>query len=387
MTASVEKSVWRDRAERRLEELADCSFENFRQIHAAPFRPLRFGAAGIAYAFWKAACVLESAEWLNCARLWLELTLAGPEDTDRAVMPGGEEFTLNVRDSFFDGNRGVWFVQSLIGFAEENPRLTRKGLEAFTAPAATTEEMQEILQGIGGRLLGCAILIKESSLWRTVIPDNIDLHAYGTNLADELCRTAFKSDDWERPWQDNLYLGMAHGRAGPYYALLRWAKETGWRPPNWLHQALLHYATLATPQEHGIRWGAHEHRPEAHMNSWCNGAPGQIHLYSLAYDIYRDERFLITARESADYCLHEKMHSHGHICCGAAGAAYALLALDRIDPGQSWRQHAFRYAETAYEGIAVARWRLSLYNGLAGVICLMLDMDDPDHAAQPLIEG
>jgi hypothetical protein len=64
-----------------------------------------------------------------------------------------------------------------------------------------------------------------------------------------------------------------------------------------------------------------------------------------------------------------------------------MIALSRVDPDGPWMDHAVRYANLARNGIVVRQWRLGLYNGIAGVVCLMLDMLDPNHARQPVIEG
>jgi hypothetical protein len=123
------------------------------------------------------------------------------------------------------------------------------------------------------------------------------------------------------------------------------------------------------------------------MNSWCNGAPGLILLWSLAFSLYEDPLFIETARATGEYCIHQPDHKVGYLCCGAAGVSYALLSLNRIDPGGPWLSNAAHYSDLAIKGLMDKHCRLSLYRGLAGVVCLMLDMENPEEAMQPAVEG
>lgn len=133
-------------------------------------------------------------------------------------------------------------------------------------------------------------------------------------------------------------------------------------------------------------WPIDERDPGRYMNSWCNGAPGLILLWCLAYELFNDDLFLNTARKAGEYCAHEHDHTYGHICCGAAGADYAMLCLNRYDPQGPWLDHAYRFGEQSWQGLMVKHWRMSLYNGLAGMVCLMLDLNDPINARQPVFE-
>lgn len=369
-------SKWKERALDRLGTLAECSFKSFKLIHRPPYRSFNSGATGIAYTFWKAACILDDPEWLHHARFWIDHVDATPEDDSIVEMPEQEGSTaeIQVEDSFYHGNRGVRFVQALIAYAQNDSRCFNNAVDKFVKPEKKRLEVQEMLQGIAGRLVGCAVLLNETGI------EFFEEH--GNALAGDLIGSARISGDGI-PWGNNHRLGLAHGRAGNYYALLVWSKVSGRKLPDWVLDELVKYADSGTKQEHGISWPIDERYPDRYMNSWCNGAPGLLHLWSLAYRVYGEPVFLETARKTGEFCVHLEDYAFGHICCGAAGVSYGLLSLNSIDPDGPWLDHTTRYAEIAFGGKLITQYRLSLYTGSAGIACLMLDMERPESAEQP----
>jgi hypothetical protein len=349
-------------------------------IHHPPYRSLYIGGAGIAYTFWKAACLLDDPEWLHHARFWIDHVAAAPEDNPSAPHPenAGRVTEYAISDSFFLGNRGVAFVQALVAHAEDNPTSLKRATRGLTAPEGKRLEVQELFQGISGRLLACALLEAE-------IGDD-SFREHGDSLATDLIETANFSVG-SVPWRSNHALGLAHGRAGNYYALLHWSKETGYSLPDWILPSLRQYAQLGQRRAHGMSWPVDDRNESRHMNTWCNGAPGLVFLWTQAYSLFGDDLFLETARAAAEYALHEPDHRIAGLCCGAAGMTYALLALNRADPKRPWLDHAHHYCDLAVEGAADIHARLSLYRGSAGVACLLLDMLEPDEAMMPALEG
>ena len=375
----MSSSRWKIKAERGLKELAQCPIDNFQLIHRPPYRSLNSGATGIAYTFWKAACLFDEPRWLHQARFWIDHIIAMPEDDRLVKLPEheGSVAEINVKDSLYHGNRGVFFVQALISFSEHNPLRYNTAVGRFAAPESDPAKVQELLQGVGGRLVGCTILYEETGIEY--------FRELGDQLAERLIDTADISEG-KIPWSNNHRLGLAHGRAGNYYALLLWSKASGFELPEWVYPRLAEYALSGRKQKYGISWPIDERNEERYMNSWCNGAPGLLHLWALAYELSGRELFLETARATGEYCINLPEYSYGHICCGAAGVSYGLLSLNRIDSGRSWLRHAARFAEMAMAGRLIPQYRLSLYTGLAGVVCLMLDMENIKGAGQPAVQ-
>jgi serine/threonine-protein kinase len=371
----MNREAYLEKARKGLAHLASHSFENYRLVQSPPYRSFNFGAAGVAYLFWKAACLLEETDWLHYARLWIDHVLAAPEDDPEILDPdrGRVVHRLQVRDSFYYGNRGVYFVQALIAHAEDDPRALASGLRAFNEESTGGLKDEELLEGMAGRLVGCALLYRETGLDA--------LKTFGDGLAKALEETAATGDGV--PWETNPRLGLAHGRAGNYYGLLVWAHAAGYEPPGWVWQGLERYAGSGVRHGRGVSWPVSVQDESAYMNSWCNGAPGLVHLWALAYRLTENPLYLETARKTAAYAADQPDHRIAHLCCGAAGAAYGLLALHRVDPGGDWLAQAEKQAALCLEGVLEPEWHLSLYKGEAGRTSLMLDLAYPSEARQP----
>ena len=371
---------WESYARRGLKELAECSFERMRFIHEPPYRCLYSGGAGIAYTFWRAACLLDEPEWLHYARYWIDHVAAAPADEQVQKFPDNpaQNFVIENFDSVYYGDKGVSMVQALIANAEDNPEMWWKAQKAFTTAASIEAAEPELLQGITGRLVGCSLLYQEAEDER--------LKTHGDKLAEILIDSAGIASGGI-PWQNNHLMGMAHGRTGNYYALLLWSRVSGFSLPEWIPTGLTEHARSARKKEHGVGWPVDERDEKHFVNTWCNGTPGHILLCCLAYNIYRDPLFLDTAISAGTYTTHQRKHTLGTLCCGSGGAAYAFLYLNRIDPDGSWLEHAGHYGELAMDGLMDRHCRLSLFRGLAGMVCLALDMTCPQQARFPTLES
>lgn len=376
----MDKLIWKEKALDYLKVLSECSIENFLALHSAPYRSLNIGATGIAYAFWKAACVLDDANWLNYARFWIDHVLAMPED-NRVVGLSEEEggvVEIEIEDSLYHGNRGVYLVRALIAYSQADDYHLNKFLTKLEEPATRKMENEDLLQGTPGRLMAFAITYDEMGY--DYIKEG------GRVVAEELLNTA-DFDSREPLWGNNHFLGIAHGRSGILYSLLFWHKVSGYKLPDRIPEEVKRIAEFGIKKEHGFRWPMRDDNNKRFLDSWCHGNPGLIDMWSLAYELYGDPFFLETARKAGEFLIHHKEYQLGHICCGAGGVSYSMLSLNRVDPGGPWLEQAIRYAEMAERARLIPRFRLGLYTGLAGIACLMLDMIQVDEARQPVFQG
>ena len=62
---------------------------------------------------------------------------------------------------------------------------------------------------------------------------------------------------------------------------------------------------------------------------WCHGSPGYAMLWAQAHRVLSNDRFLELAGMAAEHAWSEPAPM-GHLCCGAAGQAYAFLSLHRL---------------------------------------------------------
>ncbi len=364
----------------RFNKLGQYTFESMKMIHLPPHRSIYFGGSGVAYAFMKAACALDEPEWLHQARFWIDHVDAAPQDSSVMDIPSHpeEDVRLSIDNSLLFGNPGVFMVKAMVGKTLDNPEMLDQAVEEFIRCGNKPREDQEIMQGISGRLVGCAALLEQTG--------REDIKDYGNRLYRELLNTA-DGPGAVKPWRRASHLGMAHGRGGNLYALLRWSGQNGNDLPEWVFRDLENLLGMALSNDSGITWPVLAGEDDRTMDTWCNGAPGLIHLWCLAYQIYGHRPFLDAARGAGDYINGLPGYFIGHICCGAAGASYGLIRLNRTDPDEKWVEHINRRAAEAAGGSIDTNCRIGLYRGEAGIACLMLDMHYPRFARQPIMES
>lgn len=124
---------------------------------------------------------------------------------------------------------------------------------------------------------------------------------------------------------------------------------------------------------------------------WCHGAPGVIYLYIKAYIQFGDKVYLEACRKASDLIWRNGLLRKGpSICHGVAGNGYAFLVMYRLtkEPQYLYRAIQFAYFLDRDEFARYIRkpdcpW--SLYEGLAGAVCYLVDLIHNEHAAFPFM--
>lgn len=188
-------------------------------------------------------------------------------------------------------------------------------------------------------------------------------------------------------WHDTKYLGAAHGVVGILHTLLC-------LEPNEL---------TILDERHGIHraikesiQGLERHCwPSGNLDSsvkpkhgvdrlvhWCHGATGHILLLMRAHEIYGDENYQRHAIQLARNVVWPRglLKKGAGLCHGISGSAYALLAASRNDDSLVDCAHAFvRFALDNLDQLQVVPDQpFSLYNGVAGLCTLLIDLLDED---------
>lgn len=126
------------------------------------------------------------------------------------------------------------------------------------------------------------------------------------------------------------------------------------------------------------------------MTGWCNGSAGFAVLYAAAARVLGRPVDLARAEAAAlDAWTHPPPGPD--LCCGATGAAYAMLSLSRATGHRRWVARARGLAEHAFHlratGTGRTRRPQSLFQGTAGLVSLLVDLSTPGSATFPLIES
>nr|XP_050858177.1 lanC-like protein 2 isoform X1 [Vespula vulgaris]XP_050858178.1 lanC-like protein 2 isoform X1 [Vespula vulgaris] len=187
-------------------------------------------------------------------------------------------------------------------------------------------------------------------------------------------------------WHDTEYLGAAHGLAGILYILLQ-ARD-------YLHEGQLkNYILPALYYLQDLKYPSGNFPSSIGSNTdklihWCHGAPGMTMLFCLAYEIYSDKKFLETAIQCGEVIWARGLLKKGYgICHGVSGNAYTFLHLYQQTKDLKYLYRACKYAEWCFN-YGVNQNRIpdrpfSLFEGLAGVIYFLIDMQQPNMAKFP----
>jgi hypothetical protein len=354
----------------------------FRDGPAQPPRAsVTYGAAGIACGLYRIALAREDAGLLSLADLWAAKaeTTKGDEAfyrPDSRLVP--EQLG---RITPYHTASGVHAVRALLAKASGDPGSQREAVRAFVAAADAPCANPDLTLGRSGVLLGAALLLESGG----------DPPPELRGLGDRLLAGLWEEIDALPPiaaCPERANLGLAHGWAGYLYASLRWCRAAGVSLPAGLPARLDELADRAHPHGRGVRWRwyAESGADVGTMAGWCNGSAGFVFLWTLAATALKEPRYGRLA-EGAAWNAWEAPDSHGTLCCGLAGRAYALLNLYKRGGGDVWATRARELADRAAASIErTAESPDSLLKGAMGVAVLAADLARPEEAVFPFFE-
>lgn len=377
---------------RVLHELWEVARTGESAADAAPTASVHFGAAGIALGLLHVAWRRDDADALALADVWLARARRESRRHRGHMLPDVTPALQRlVPASLFHGPAGVVTVEALVSHAHGEP--LRPAVGRLVNLVRAVRPALDVGFGDAG------ILVAVTGLRALSGADPASrgrLERLGQQLMRRIARAAGSARVSGGPHVP-LNLGIAHGWAGVAYAALRWCASTGGRPPAALEARLDELAGRAEQVGAGARWpwlaaGTSDHGANRYMAGWCNGSAGFVHLWVAAGEQYRAQRFDALAERAGHYVWAHQPPTW-ELCCGAAGAAYALLALYRRTGDCRWlsrAQHLARRAvrqASASAARAVGPYRHCLMRGLLGAAVLEADMDAPREARMPLFEA
>jgi serine/threonine-protein kinase len=356
-------------------------------LSAGPYCSLTNGAAGVAYALYRMACVREDPALLAQADVWAGRA-ARDLNSNQAFLCEELEITAEVIGpvSPYHTASGVSFVQALIGQAMGDVASSQAAVDAYLLATSAACENLDVTLGRAGVVLGGIQLLDALGADPYALLDPLRAHLEVVHQAiwDEL--------DAMGPIRDVprlSFLGVAHGWAGLAYVALRYAQSTGHKPHSSILVRLEQLAELAEPSSfgRGLRWKRKlrkrgPEQPHDYVPSWCNGTAGFVHLWTLAHRVFRDPHYLSLA-ERAAWDTYEHPDRLGDLCCGLSGRAYALLALARQTGDATWSRRASHFASLAAQRVGGAVREHSLYKGAPGAAVLAAERARPDLASMP----
>ncbi|XP_063340347.1 lanC-like protein 2 [Pelmatolapia mariae] len=190
-------------------------------------------------------------------------------------------------------------------------------------------------------------------------------------------------------WHKKQYIGAAHGLAGIYYMLMQ--------PGAKVHPDIL--SELVRPSIDYVRHKRFRsgNFPSSLSNEsdrlvhWCHGAPGVIHMLIMAHKIFKEEKYLKEAVDCGEVIWQRGLLRKGYgICHGTAGNGYAFLSLYKLTKEKKYLHRACKFAEWCLDygthGCRIPDRPYSLFEGMAGAIHYISEMENPEASCFPAFE-
>lgn len=246
----------------------------------------------------------------------------------------------------------------------------------------------------------CGALWLEKVVGRKVVPDN-DINDLCTSIMESGRRNV---QAHRRPlsplsysYYDTEYLGAAHG----WSAILQYLLSC----PNFLAQSSESVSyikgtvdfMLSLQGDNGnfpcaMDEVQHKRAESDELVHWCHGAPGVVYLMGKAYLVWKEEKYLRACLKCGEVVWKKGLLKKGPgICHGVAGNGYVFLLLYRLTGDSKHLHRAIKFAEFMFtpefnKGARTPDSPYSLYEGLAGTVCYLGDLLQPEKAAFPFMD-
>lgn len=349
-----------------------------RGLPTPPLVSVNYGAAGIAYFFYRLAQIRERPGDLRAAVRWLD-------NAHRDLRNPGAYHNRDIGlfaqrigvVSPYHSVTGVHCVRALVSNAMGDMNTAQTAVSAFVGASQRPCVSHDLTVGRSSTLVAASLLIE--ALHGTHIAHDSGL----MQLGSEALAGIWKQVDSQDLHNGQIrFWGIAHGWAGILFATLRWCAATGSAVPSGALDRLSQLASAAIREPHGARWtGPHDPSMPA---SWCHGTTGYVHLWLSAADTTHDDLYSRCGLDAARYSW-SRESVNATLCCGLAGQAYAMLRAYQHTGEATWLKRARSLAQRAVGAVGTS-WCLpnSLYKGDVGIALLASDLLRPQLACMPL---
>ncbi|XP_058448676.1 lanC-like protein 3 homolog [Malaya genurostris] len=360
---------------------------------------LYVGEAGIAFMFWKLSrfdefkhsypCLEHASYYIQRAK---EISRSKNKSTNDAS-----------RIAFLCGHSGISAVSAVIskdiGDSTKFSHDIEKFLTGHTVCKSNDYDADEILVGRAGYLSGAYWLnqvLSEKPIKNDIIED----------VCDKLIKRGREYSRSKRcplplmyEYHDSDYLGAAHGLCSILHMLLEspWFVRTTNGVFNNISKTKLQDVQTAVEYFLGIQdddgnFPTRLFNLNKKLIHWCHGCPGAVYLLAKAYLIFKEDKYLLACRKSCQAIWCQGLLRKGPgICHGIAGNGYAFLLMYRLTQERKFFYMAAKFMEflTTDQFLNGARTPdrpFSLYEGLAGTVCFLIDLLQPASAYFPFMD-
>jgi eukaryotic-like serine/threonine-protein kinase len=357
-----------------------------RGLQVAPTCSINYGAAGIAYMFYRMACLESDPGLLAVADIWANRGANYFIDNDKAFYSTDIDITKATvgTTSISHTSSGVHLVQALISNAMGDYNTYFTSVQNFIKESSKPCENLDLAVGKSSTLIACSILLENCFIKNSPLENEIT--RFGNGIMEEIWNQIDSSPEI-RENNSIRYRGIAHGLAGILYATLKWCNVSAKILPTCFFDRVEQLVDLGIERNGQIRWNITS-ADSISWPGWCHGSAGYIFLWTLLFKYSNDRKFLDIGEKAAQHFLEtDRDNTNGSLCCGMAGQAYALLNLFKITENNFFLHEATRIAKKilVHAYLPVLR-NNSLYKGDVGIGVLFTELTQPRFALMPLFE-
>lgn len=291
------------------------------------------------------------------------------------------------RVTFIGGQAGVYALGAVVARHCGDEGLCKHYLAKFKEIKIPKDVPNELLYGRAGFLWACSFLNKNiaqdtvsSTEMRAIVNDIIKS---GRQLAKGRCPLMYE-------WHGKRYWGAAHGLAGIMHVLLDMELK-----PDEMEYVKGTITYMIRNRFPSGNYPSSEGSESDQLVHWCHGAPGVALTLAKAAKVFESKEFLQAAIDAGEVVWNRGLLKRVGMCHGISGNAYVFLSLYRLTGKVEYLYRAKAFACFLHdraqplisEGIMHGGDHpYSLFEGIAGMAHLFLDMYEPSTARFPSYE-
>ncbi|KAJ3682236.1 hypothetical protein LUZ60_014809 [Juncus effusus] len=338
--------------------------------------PLYTGALGTAFLLFKSYQVTKNES---------DLTLSA--EIIKACLRASKG--LPSDQTFICGRAGVYALGVVVFNLLKDHGTASFYIQCFNEITFPDTASNELLYGKAGYLWASSLINNHISKYKNTIPPYKlnplvkEVITDGRNLSNKLKHKSPLMYEW----RGQNYMGAVVGLAGIMQALMD--MDLSQDEQEDVRNTLDYIIQSRFP---GGNYPSIEGSTDDQLVHWCHGACGVSLTLAKAYEVFKEERFLLAASDAAEEVWNRGLVKKVGLCHGISGNAYTFLSLYRRTGRVEYLYRAKAFAcflldkvdQLIREGIMHSGDHpFSLFEGQAGMAYLFLDMVNPDESRFP----
>ncbi|CAG2102460.1 unnamed protein product, partial [Medioppia subpectinata] len=312
------------------------------------------------------------------------------------IQPVIKRLRLKRRDiSFLLGDSGVLSIASVIHHLKGNQNECNSSLNTLKSMVKYCTDIgsdtpDELLYGRSGFLYSLLYVRKFVPTSHQIIEDK-DIRAVVDAIIKSGQRSAQKDNMSAKCplmyyWHKSAYLGAAHGYIGIMALLLEAKSYLTDDELNKCVKPTIDFILSLRLSSGNFPSGLDDMSDV--LVHWCHGSPGTVHMFALAYQVFKDDKYLTAAKDCCELVWKRGLLVKGYgLCHGTAGNGYAFLRMYQLTKEEKYVLRAVKFGQWCCDygkhGCRTADRPFSMFEGLAGTLYYLTDLLRPKNSRFP----